>query len=182
MPLPTNFKWSSGKNALIGSLADYLITQIPDETFDFDNPMLPLKLPSYGVAEVGLFNLSPIAFEHFMGYKNGLPLYGRKNQTLMEISAWDDVSLHSNAVGKVRQMRDKVVYLLYNAGRVNDVGVFVLPPIKLKDYSGVSPVEIGVIELDIADNSINEKFIVDPINQNIKMYKLLVRMNWYEYL
>ena len=180
--LPVGFKWTSGKAAFMGSLNEYLITNITDEYFDFDNPMLPVKLPGYGVTEKGLYNIAPVAFEHFMGYKDGQPLYGRRNQTLIEISAWDDETVHSNAVGKVREMRDKVVYVLYNAGRVNDIGSYVLPPIKLYNYNVNPKVEIGLITLDNNDNSINEKFLVDPGSSNIKIYKLLVRMFWYEYL
>jgi len=180
-PLPVDFKWSSGKNAMMGSLAEYLVTNITDEYFDFDNPLLPIKLPGYGVSEKGLYNLGVVAFEHLLGYKNGLPLYGRKNQTLVEISAWDDETLHSNAVGKVRQMRDKVVYLLYNAGRVDDAGGFVMPPIKMYSYYPTKT-EVGIIELDHSDNAINEKLVIDPINQNLKIYKLLMRLFWYEYL
>lgn len=182
MPVPTDFKWTSGKNAFMGSLAEWLTTQITDEYFDFDNPIQPLKLPGYGVTEVGLFNLAPIAMGHFLGYKNDVALYGRKNQTLVEISAWDDVTQHSNASAKVRQMRDKVIWALYNAGKESDSGGVVLPPIKLYDYYHTPKVEIGVITLDDSDNTINEKFIVDPVNQNIKIYKLLIRLFWYEYL
>ena len=182
MPLPTNFKWNSGKAALMGSFADYLTTQITDEYFDFDNPILPIKLPGYGVAEKGLYNLGIVAFEHLLGYKNNVPVYGRKNQTLIEVSAWDDETLHPNAVGKVREMRDKLVYVLYNAGRVNDSGGFILPPMKLYDYSQNPKVEIGIIELDPADNAINEKLVIDPINQNIKIYRVLFRMFWYEFI
>ena len=182
MSLPVGFNWNSGKSALMGSIAEYLTTNITDEDFDFDNPILPVKLPGYGVTEKGLYNLGTYAFDNFLGYKGGAPLYGRRDQTLIEISAWDDVSLHSNAVGKVRQMRDKIVYLFLNAGRIDDNGVAVLPPIKLYDYSTTPKTEIGVIELDPADNSINEKFVVDPINQNLKSYKLLMRIYWYEYI
>jgi hypothetical protein len=182
MTLPTDFKWNSGKQALMGSLAEYFTAQITDETFDFDNPIIPVKLPSYGVVEKGLYNQGVMAFDNLLGYRNGQPLYGRRDQTLIEISAWDDVSIHSDAAGKVRQMRDKIVYVLYNAGREDDSGVLVLPPIKLYNYYATPKVEIGVIELDPSDNSINEKFVVDPINQNIKVYKLLVRLFWYEYL
>jgi hypothetical protein len=182
MTLPVGFEWSSGKSALMGSLADYLTTQIPDEDFDFDNPILPVKLPGYGVTEKGLFNLGAYAFDNFLGYKGGDPLYGRKDQTLVEISAWDDETVHPNAVGKVRQMRDKIVYVLLNAGRINDAGAAVLPPIKLYNYATSPKTEVGVIELDPADNSINEKFTIDPVNQNLKAYKLLIRLFWYEYL
>jgi hypothetical protein len=182
MTLPVDFKWDSGKSALMGSLADYFITNITDEYFDFDNPLLPIKLPGYGVSEKGLFNMGVYAFDNFLGYKGGEALYGRKDQTLIEISAWDDETLHSDAVGKVRQMRDKIVYVLLNAGRIDDAGVEVLPPIKLYDYSTSPKTEIGVIELDSADNSINEKFTIDPVNQNLKVYKLLIRLFWYEFL
>jgi len=182
MPLPTDFKWASGKSALMGSLADYFITQIPDETFDFDNPILPVKLPAYGFTEKGLFNRGVMAFDNLLGYKNTKPVYGRQDQTLIEISAWDDQTLHPGAVGKVRQMRDKIVYVLYNAGRMNDSGALVLPPIKLYDYSQSPKKEIGVIELDSSDNAINEKLVIDPINQNIKIYRMLCRMFWWEYL
>jgi len=178
----SGFKWGSGKNAFMGSLADYLTTQIPDEFFDFDNPILPVKLPGYGVTEVGLFNLQPIAFEHFLGYKNDTAVYGKKNQTLVEITAWDDVTKHSDASGKVRQMRDKIVWMLYNAGRRNEDGSFILPIIKMYDYYQSPKKETGVIWFDDSDNAINEKFIVDPVNQNIKIYKVLVRMFWFEYL
>ncbi len=182
MPLPANFKWDSGKGAFFGSLASWLTTNITDEYFDFDNPILPIKLPGYGVTEVGLFNLAPIAMEHFVGYKDGEAQYAKKNQTLVEITAWDDVTKHSNASGKVRQMRDKVIWALYNAGRKDDAGTLVLPAIKLYDYFQTPIKEMGVIQLDDSDNAINEKFIVDPVNQNIKMYKMLIRMFWYEYL
>jgi len=181
-PIPVGFKWSSGKAALLGSFADYLRTQITDEYFDYDSPLVPVKLPGYGITEKGLFNKAVVAFEHFLGYKNGQPLYGRQDQTLVEISAWDDETTHSDAVGKVRQMRDKVVYVLYNAGRVNDAGGFVLPPIKLYNYNVSPKVEMGVIQVDQADNAINERFIIDPINQNLKTYRILVRLFWYEYL
>ena len=182
MTLPVDFKWDSGKSALMGSLYDYLTTNITDEYFDFDNPILPVKLPGYGVTEKGLYNLGAYAFDNFLGYKGGDALYGRKDQTLIEISAWDDETIHSDAVGKVRQMRDKIIYVLLNAGRIGDDGNAILPPIKLYDYSTSPKTEIGVIELDPADNSINEKFMIDPINQNIKAYKLLIRLFWYEYL
>ncbi len=182
MALPADFKWNSGKGALMGSLAEYLQTNIPDENFEFDCPILPQKLPGYGVTEKGLYNLGTYAFDQFLGYKNGQPLYGRKDQTLVEISAWDDETQHPGAVGKIRQMRDKIVYLLLNAGRVNDDGVTVQPPILLYDYSVTPKKEIGYIELDPADNSINEKQVIDPINSNIKSYKLLIRLYWYEYI
>ena len=182
MTLPVNFKWDSGKSALMGSLADYLTTNITDESFEFDNPILPIVLPGYGVTEKGLYNLGTYAMDNFLGYKDGQPLYGRKDQTLIEISAWDDETLHPGAVGKIRQMRDKIVYLFLNAGRIDDNGVEVLPPIKLYDYSTTPKKEIGVIELDLADNSINEKQVIDPVNQNIKVYKILIRLYWYEYI
>ena len=182
MTLPVDFKWNSGKSALMGSLADYLTTNITDEFFDFDNPILPVKLPGYGITEKGLYNLGVFAFDNFLGYKGGEALYGRKDQTLIEISAWDDESKHPDAVGKVRQMRDKIIYLFLNAGRYTDDGVEILPPIKLYDYSTAPKTEIGIIELDPADNSINEKQVIDPINQNLKAYKLLIRIFWYEYL
>jgi len=182
MPLPTNFKWIAGKSAMMGSLYEYLTTNIPDEFFDFDNPIIPVKLPGYGVSEKGLYNLGPIAMDDFLGYRNDLGLYGRMNQTLVEISAWDDETIHSGAVGKVRQMRDKIVYLLYNAGRKDDNDVFVLPPITLYDYYALPTKKaIGAIYLDTNDNAINEKFVIDPVNQNIKTYRMLVRLFWVEY-
>ena len=180
--LPVGFKWTSGKNAMIGSFADYLKTQITDENFEFDNPILPVKLPGYGVVEMGLYNLGVHAFDNLLGLKaDGSYLYGRKNQTLVEISAWDDETLHPDAVGKVRQMRDKIVYVLYNAGRTDDNGNFILPPMKVYNYFVNPKVEIGVITLDDSDNAINEKFIIDPSNQNLKCYKLIVRLFWFEY-
>ena len=210
-PLPANFNWSTGKAAMMGSIAYFLQTQIPDEFFDWDNPIMPVKLPGYGVTEKGLYNYGVQAFDDLLGYgqrytysgysgvsgvsghsgysafsgSSGYssygPLHGRKNQTLIEISAWDDVTKHANAVNKVRQMRDKVVYCLYNAGRVDDNGNLVMPPIKLYDFSRTPKVEMGWIELDTKDNAINEKFMVDPINQNLKTYRLLIRVYWYEY-
>lgn len=178
----SGFKWGSGKNAFMGSLSEYLITQIPDEFFDFDNPILPVKLPGYGVIELGLFNLGPMAMGNYVGMKDNEPVYGRKNQTLVEISAWDDVTKHSDAAGKVRQMRDKVIWMLYNAGRRNEDGSVILPPIKMYDYYQEPKVETGVIWLDDSDNAINEKFMVDPVSQNIKVYKMLIRLFWIEYL
>jgi len=204
----SGFNWNSGKAAMMGSFMSYLQTQINDEFFDFDNPILPVKLPGYGVTEKGLYNMGVTAFDEFLGYRYAysgysgysgvsgesgysawfsgwsgrVPAYGRKNQTLVEISAWDDESVHSNAVGKIRQMRDKIVYLLYNAGRVDDDGHLILPAMKIYDYGMTPAREVGVIEVDPADNAINEKQLIDPINQNIKVYRILVRLFWYEYM
>jgi len=50
------------------------------------------------------------------------------------------------------------------------------------DYTQPTPVEIGVMVMDPADNAINEQFVIDPINQNIKTYRILVRLFWYEYI
>jgi hypothetical protein len=165
----------------MGSLADWFTTQIPDETWNFDNPILPLSFPSYGMMEVGLYNLGAIAIDDMLGQSaSGVVKRGRRNQTLVEISCWDDGSVHADAVGKVRQMRDKVVYALLNAGRRNDAGVEILPSIKLYDYTTNPKTAMGIIQLDDADNAINEKFVSDPQSLNIKAYKLMVRVYWYE--
>lgn len=181
MPLSPTFRWSSGKSAFMGSLSEWLITQIPGENFEFDNPIIPAAMPGYGVVEVGLFNQGALAMDDFVGF-GAYGKYARRNQTLVEITAWDDVDKHPDASGKVRQMRDKVIWSLYNAGRDDGAGGFVAPIIKMYDYYAMpTKVQSGVIILDPSDNAINEKFVIDPISQNIKMYKMLIRFFYFEY-
>lgn len=206
MPLSLGWKWGSGKSSFMGSLSEWLTTQIPGETFEFDNPILPASMPAYGVVEVGLFNIGAQAMGDFVGnyydewtsgysgvsgasgwevtsgYSGVREKFARRNQTLVEITAWDDVTRHSDASGKVRQMRDKVIWSLYNAGRDDGAGGFVAPIIKMYDYYQTPKKQTGVIILDPSDNAINEKFVVDPVNQNIKMYRMLIRFFYFEYI
>ena len=53
-------------------------------------------------------------------------------------------------------------------------------PIPLRNYNAPGNIQIGIIEVDRQSNAINEKFIVDPSNQNVKRYVLIVRIFWLE--
>lgn len=189
----------SGKQNLISSINEFLVANIPEgEVYDgqattlsggkeffwlFEYPLSGEVFPSISISEVGLFSLAPIALDRLLGIDStGKAIKGERNQTLIEINCWaKDTDEKADATKVVRELRDKVYFILKNAGEFDeDTDSFVVPPIDLKDFSqGVPPV-VGKVTVDRADNSIDEKYIVDAESQNIKRYKLLVRVFWFE--
>jgi len=171
-----------GKENLIASLNYWLTNTVQggfvgvpplpanaDFYWAFDFPIAPLHTPSINVTEIGLFNSGETAFDRLLGFDGNEPIYGTKNQTLVEISCVDqDSSTYSSAAKKVRNLRDRVI------GALND------SHIPLVDYSNPSKPVIGYLWVDNNGNSINEKFLVDSQNQNLKRYVLMVRIFWME--
>lgn len=199
MPLPSGFVPPTGKQNVITSFNKFLIAEIGGgqvhdgiatalpggKTFwwFFDYPIAPLLFPSISVAEVGLFNRGELAIDRVIGHDTaGKPIKGTRNQTLIEVNCWaKDTPESAQAAKTVRELRDKLVYVLSNAGEFDDTTeTLVVPPIYLKDYGQVGEPVVGKVIVDRTDNSINEKFIVDAADQNIKRYKLLVRVFWFE--
>ena len=196
MGIPDGFHRRTGKEAFMASLNDYLVDNIEggqvggtDLTggnsffWEFDMPIAPLRFPSISTAEVGLFNLGEYALdESLLGFdSNGKPIKGVKNQTLVEINCWDSLERDSSAVKNIRNMRDKVVFALTMAGRTNeDTNMQILPKIKLKAIDEVGTPTVGTIVVDLSSNAINERFLVDPVNQQLRRYKLLIRFFWFE--
>lgn len=189
----------SGKQNLISSINEFLVSNIPEgEVYDgqattlsvgkeffwlFDYPLSGEVFPSISISEVGLFSLAPIALDRLLDFDStGKAIKGERNQTLIEVNCWaKDTDEKADATKVVRELRDKVYFILKNAGEFDeDTDSFVVPPIDLKDFSqGVPPV-VGKVTVDRSDNSIDEKYIVDAESQNIKRYKLLVRVFWFE--
>lgn len=200
MPIPSSFVNPTGKQNVISSINNFLIDQIGGgEVYDgestslsggntffwmFDYPLSGMVFPSISISEIGLFSRQPRALGRVLGIDKttGKPIKGDRNQTLIEINCWaKDTPSKADATKVVRELRDKVNYVLINAGEFDeDTDSLVIPPIQLKDFSQPSPPVVGVIELDRTDNSIDEKYIVDADDQNIKRYKLLVRLFWSE--
>lgn len=202
MPLPSNFAPKAGKQNLMASFNGFLVSEIGGgEVHDgvsmalpggktfwwmFGYPLSSLLFPSISIAEVGLFNKGEFAIDRVLGFDKttGKPIKGTRNQTLIEINCWaKDTVASAEAEKTVRELRDKVAYVLVNAGELDeDTGLFIVPSIDLKDFSQVGEPKVGKITLDRTDNAINEKFIVDAADQNIKRYRLLVRIFWFELL
>lgn len=203
MPLDSDFQNPTGKQSLISSFNQFLVdeigggfvydgitTELPvDKTFFwlFDYPLSGSTFPAISTTEIGLFSRAPIAFDRLLkiNASTGKAIKGDINQTLIEINCWaKDTTSSAQAAKTVREFRDRVNYVLKNAGELDEdnPGQFIVPPIRLKDYTQPAPTEIGKIRLDLADNAIDEKFIVDSVDMNIKRYKLLVRILWYELL
>lgn len=135
----------------------------------FDFPIAPVNTPAISITEIGLFNYGEIAMDRLIGFDGEDPIYGTKNQTLIEIICTDQDNLnYSAATNKVRNLRDRVVEALSEGH------------IPLIDYGNPSKPVIGYLWVDGNSNSINEKLLVDPQNQNLKRYVLLVRIFWME--
>ena len=201
MPLPSNFVPKAGKQNVLASFNSFLVSEIGGgEVHDgvsttlpggkvhwwfFGYPLTSLLFPSISVSEVGLFNKGEFAIDRVLGFdSSGKPVKGTRNQTLIEINCWakDTVTL-AQAEKTVRELRDNVAYVLVNAGEVDeDTGLFVVPPIDLHDFSQVGEPKVGKITVDRTDNAINEKFVVDAADMNVKRYRLLVRVFWFELL
>ena len=184
MSIPKKFTSFAGKENLMASFNHWLMDTIQggqlggtslqeDKEFfwSFDFPIIPQFLPAISSTETGLFNIGDEAFSRFLGYnEHGDPVYGSRNQTLIEISCVaTDGELFTGATNKVRNLRDRVVHAL---------NAVIIP---LRDYSKQSAPQVGIIEVDPESNSINEKFLVDPSNQNIKRYVIIVRVFWTEF-
>ena len=172
-----------GKENLIASL-NYWITNTvlggqigvpplaPNNEFYwlFDYPIAPLNTPAISITEIGLFNTGEMAMDRLVGYDGSDPLYGTKNQTLIEIVCTDqDGANYSSATHMVRNLRDRVMDALESASSI-----------PLVDYANPNKPKIGYLWVDANSNSINEKFLVDAQNQNLKRYVLLVRIFWIE--
>jgi len=195
-----SFTVASGKQIAMTSFNKYLVGNVGGgEVHDglaaalstgklfwwlFGYPLSALMFPSISVVEVGLFSPDETALGRIIGMdrNTGLPIKGSRNQTLIEINCWaKDTAERSDAEKVVRDLRDRVMYVLQNAGEwdeKNDELLF--PSIALRDYSKDNPPKIGFIRLDRRANSVTERFIVDPVDQNIKRYRLLVRVFWDE--
>lgn len=190
----------SGKQSTISSFNTWLSEQLPEGVvhdgfatelpvgkefwIHYGYPLSALMKPAISIAEIGLFSPGATAIGRVleMNPTTGAPVKGMKNQTLMEIDCWaTDTADSANAEKTVRDLRDRVVYALMNAGEWDeDADDFVVDPILLKDYSQVMPPTVGVIYLDREANSINEQFLVDPVNAELKRYKITVRIYWFE--
>lgn len=197
--VPSDFKASSGKENFMSSLNTWLAgvirggqldgTSILQEGNDFywkfDYPLAPNVMPSIGVSEIGLFDLGKRAMDdNLVGFtEEGKAIRAVRNQTLVEINCWaTDSDNFGGATKKVRELRDRVVYALEFAGTLDDEeDTFIIPPIKLYDFSQIDKPVVGIILLDPSGNSINEKFLIDPITNQLKRYKLLVRFLYDEY-
>jgi len=136
----------------------------------FDFPIAPQQTPAISTTEIGLFNLGEIALERFIDIDdNGDPIFGTMNQTLIEITCTDqDKEGYSRATKTVRNLRDRIIQALTTE------------TIPLRDCNNPLKPKIGVIVLDPNSNSINEKFIADPSNIQLKRYVILVRVFWME--
>ncbi len=201
MPLPSGFVHPTGKQNVLSSINQFLVDEIgggfvydgiatalpggTDFFWFFDYEFTGLLFPSISTTEVGLFNRAPLALDRLLGFdkSTGKPIKGERDQTLIEINCWaKNTPEQGTATKVVRELRDKVRYILQNAGEIDEdnPGQFIVPPIDLKDFSQGTPPIVGKIRVDTADNAIDEKYIVDADNQEIKRYRLLVRIFWFE--
>ena len=197
--VPSGYLANSGKQNLMCSFNMWLMSVIEggqtndqidltvgnDFYWAFDYPLAPLKMPSVATSEIGLFNLGARAFdENLIGFTaEGKPIRAVRNQTLIEINCWaQDSDNFGGATKKVRELRDRIAYALQFAGtRTDDESAFVIPPMQMRDYSKPGAPVIGMLMLDPAGNAINEKFLIDPVVNQLKRYKLLVRVLYDEY-
>lgn len=196
--IPSSFRAASGKQNLMSSFNEWLMEvvrggQVGDASlaagkdfyWAFNYPLVPLNMPAVGVSEIGLFDVGKRAFDgNLVGFTpDGRPIRAVRNQTLIEINCWHaDSDNFGGATKKVYELRDRIAFALEFAGTPsdNDEG-FIVPPIYMRDFSTEGKPVVGLIQLDPAGNAINEKFLVDPVVQNLRRYKLLVRVLYDEY-
>lgn len=195
MGIPSGFHQRTGKEAMLASLNDYLVANIDggqvggaplgagkDFFWEFDMPIAPQNFPAISTAEIGLFNQGNFAMGDLLEIDStGKAIKGVQNQTLIEINCWDDLNRNEAATKNIRNLRDKVVFVLTNAGKFSETsGTVILPKIPLKAIDeGGQPV-VGTIRIDTSANSINERFLVDPVSQQLRRIKLLIRVFWFE--
>lgn len=181
--IPSNFVHFTGKANLIASFNHYLLENImggfagegslpSDKEFywRFNYPIVPEATPAITTAELGLFNVGEIALDQLVSHReDGVPIYGTKNQTLFEITCIDqDRDNYTSATQKVYNLRDRIIHALST------------DTIPLRNYADPSIPQVGIIYLDPESNSVNEKFVVDSVNQQVKRVIIIVRLFWVE--
>lgn len=199
MALPSAFVPKAGKQNLMSSFNRFLVEQLEGgQVHDgisttlpagkafwwlFGYPLTGLVFPSISIAEVGLFSRGELAMDRVLGHDTaGHPVKGTRNQTLIEVNCWaKDTPESAQAEKTVREFRDRALYALTNAGEIDEsTGLLVVPAIVLRDFGQAGEPMVGTITVDRTDNAINEKFIVDAADQNVKRYRLLIRIFWLE--
>lgn len=181
--IPKGFYEFAGKENLMASFNNFLIETIQgghlgapplpsdkDFFWVFDYPIQPQQFPAVSTVELGLFDLGEDAFDQLLGFnESGDEIKGARNQTLIDVTCIDvNSEVKSNATLTVRRLRDKVMQALRTQTA------------PLRDYNNPNKPEIGFIELDSSSNSVNEKYIVNPVNQQVKQYVLTIRVKWIE--
>ena len=187
MVIPTSYKNPTGKNNVLTSINNWLLTNVPtanaaDFTYSFLNDRDTTVFPAVDVKE---YNFAAKGMGSFGGvlFEAGAQKEGRDNQLMIDINIYDDIREHADAKKHVYQVRDRLVRGLTQAGNSDDItNVVTVPPIAVLDYDNSEAVT-GIVAYvpTEEDNHIAENpFPPTPEQLTVYQLQLIVKLYWYE--
>ena len=192
MPLSTSFTNPTGKTALFYSVQKWMGINIPtagaaDFTYAFLQDLGPAVMPRVEVSEFPYNDPGEDAFGDvvYPEAAAGQQTEGQRQLAMLEVNIYTDGSKQTDALKKLRQIRDRIRYGLVNAGATRDVDdVEILPAIYVLDPVS-TPVDFntGIIARVKSedDNAVTENFFKPQAPQSlIYRYQLLFKLEWYE--
>lgn len=180
----------TGKYTVLTTINEWLLTNVPpaavtDFVYRFTNRVSPT--PSQTLVSVNEFTFfSPASgawnemlFAPGSGPVTPNPTYehvqGQKNQLMLEINIYTKNQQLTNDKFKLYRMRDKLRYALINAGKSDDAGHVLFPPIAMASTNIVARVPIE------EDNHILEHYYPPSSEMpDTHRYQMLVKFQWYE--
>jgi len=188
-PVPTSYTNPTGKQALLSSLNDWLVLNVPtsgasDFTYGFLISENPAVMPRVDVNEFKYFDPSETAMGGmiFPAATGAQQSRGKENRTLIEFWISTDQKQSANAKEKMYQIRDRLVYGLNAAGVDDGAGNVLVPPIAILDPAN-SSFDTGTVArlMSEEDNYLIENYFPPSAAMpTIHRYQLLAKISWYE--
>ncbi len=176
---------------MLASLRKYLDTNLPKVCSDgkaytvkFEQYLEAADFPAITFEDFGVPNLGAWAFDDYLGRDSVTndPVYGKKNQTMVELNCMSDLEQTDDAVMQLYDMADQLEYLFYYAssGQRDENDVRIMPEIKLLDFAS-GQVDTGArIEAPLNQDAMWLPSYIgrDPVNPNMRRVSIKVRIKW----
>lgn len=196
MPVPTSYTNPTGKQNVLTSFNNWLVTNVPtagaaDFVYDFlAEPSTPQIFAQVSVTELTYFDPGISAFGMNIFPASNYPaVTPAKNGTgmcmMVQIEIKADAGVNKSAKQAVYKIRDRFKRALTLAGYSDDEapGVPLVAPILVLDYGVIPPGDTGIIaHVPVErDNGLQENYIgPDEGTPNIHTMRLLALLEWYE--
>lgn len=196
MPVPTSYTNPTGKQNVLTSFNNWLMTNVPtagnaDFVYSFlsevSNPevfaLVTVTEQTYFDPGVGAFGMN--VFPH-SGYPISSPaMNGTMMCMMLQIEIKADAGVDPAAKQKAYKIRDRIKRGLVLAGVSADEapGTALIPPIVVLDYTQTIPADTGIVAwIPVQqDNGLQESYIQpDEGTPNIHTIRILALLEWFE--
>lgn len=182
-----------GKANVMASFGKYLETHIPEERWVFDELTEPIFDSPNVSAAIGVEEI-PLAYGNdrsgFGGTLSDGAVQGSWEETQFSLEIVVDRTKEPNASLRARLIRDKIVYLLRSAARMDDSGpsqLQIKPPIWVYNFAADAKVDttdtaniVGQVFIPwMEDGWLQEFRETDPEHSHLKRYRLVVRAGYW---